>query len=134
MALVKDALAANLKKYRKQSGMTIDEVGVLIGKSGKTVSAWENGRGQPDADMLIKLCAVYDVRSVADLLDGRAVERLNEKPAISDELANDEYTLLQLFRRLNDDGRDRLLEIADDMVQSGKYTKSDSACMDQKEA
>ena len=72
MALVKDDLAANLKKYRKLSGMTIHDVGALIGKSGKTVSAWENGRGQPDADMLIKLCSVLHISSVSELLGSSA--------------------------------------------------------------
>lgn len=81
MALVKEDLAANLKKYRKLAGLTINEVGERIGKSGKTVSAWENGRGQPDADMLIKLCGVYNVRSVEDLL-GNASDQPKPAPDI----------------------------------------------------
>lgn len=34
-----------LKHYRELAGLTVYQVGELIGKSGKTVSAWENGRG-----------------------------------------------------------------------------------------
>lgn len=104
MTQVKNDLAANLKKYRKLSGMTINDAGALIGKSGKTVSAWENGRGQPDADMLIKLCEIYHVRSVADLL-GRedTAEEQNKKPADDGELSDDERTILELLRQVPDE-------------------------------
>ncbi len=37
-------IATNLKRLREQIGLTADEVGIKIGKSGKTVNAWENGR------------------------------------------------------------------------------------------
>ena len=49
---IRRILAAKLKEYRERSGLTIQEAGDAIGKSSKTISAWEHGRGQPDADML----------------------------------------------------------------------------------
>ena len=58
-------IAALLKQYREQAGLTIREAGKLLGKSNQTVSAWEQGRGQPDADMFLKLCEVYNVESVS---------------------------------------------------------------------
>lgn len=61
----RDNIARVLKKLRLQSGLTADQVGTKLGKSGKTVNAWENNRGQPDADTLIKLCDIY---GVADIL------------------------------------------------------------------
>lgn len=36
----------------------------MIGKSGKTVNAWENNRGQPDAEILIQLCDIYHVDNI----------------------------------------------------------------------
>jgi len=60
-------LAARLKFFREKAGLTIYEAGEKIGKSGKTVSAWECGRGQPDADMLLKLCDVYGINSISEL-------------------------------------------------------------------
>lgn len=35
--------------------------------------------------------------------------------------------LLEVFSRLNEEGQEKLLDYADDLVQSGKYIKSDSA-------
>ena len=52
----REYIASVLKRLRAEQGMTADEVGEIIGKSGKTVSGWENSRCQPDADLLLKLC------------------------------------------------------------------------------
>ncbi|MCI6496213.1 MAG: helix-turn-helix domain-containing protein [Anaeromassilibacillus sp.] len=59
-------IANALKRLREKSGLTSNEVGEMLGKSGKTVNAWENNRGQPDAEMLIKLCDIYNVENILD--------------------------------------------------------------------
>lgn len=64
--MIRMTLATKLKEFRTQAGLTINEVGDRIGKSGKTVSAWECGRGQPDADMLLALCELYGVSSISE--------------------------------------------------------------------
>lgn len=64
--MIRMTLATKLKEYRTQAGLTINDVGERIGKSGKTVSAWECGRGQPDADMLLALCELYGVSSISE--------------------------------------------------------------------
>jgi transcriptional regulator with XRE-family HTH domain len=53
-----------LKRLREKSGLTADQVGKMIGKSGKTVNAWENNRGQPDAEILMQLCSIYNVKNI----------------------------------------------------------------------
>lgn len=60
----REHIAQTLKKLRLKSRLTADEVGAKIGKSGKTVNAWENNRGQPDAEILIKLCDIYNVDDI----------------------------------------------------------------------
>lgn len=62
----REHIAKTLKKLRIKSGFTADEVGQQIGKSGKTVNAWENNRGQPDAEILIKLCDIYNVDNILE--------------------------------------------------------------------
>lgn len=59
---VKDNIATGLKAARKNAGLSVDEVGAVVGKSGKTISAWEVGRGQPDGDELILLCKLLGVK------------------------------------------------------------------------
>ncbi len=60
----REYIAKSLKRLREAVGLTADEVGAKIGKSGKTVNAWENNRGQPDAEMLMVLCDLYKVDNI----------------------------------------------------------------------
>ena len=104
-------LAARLKKYREASGLTIYEVGEKIGKSGKTVSAWERGRGQPDADMLLTLCDVYGIKSISDLY--------GTPPASL--LSSDEEELLDAYRSMSAEGRAAALAAVRGLSASGLY-------------
>ena len=111
--MIRDELAMRLKYFRELNNMTVYQVGEAVGKSGKTISAWETGRGQPDADMLINLCRLYHIRSIADLYG-------EEAPTLS----NDECKLLELYRTLNDDGKSKLLERGTELRDLG-YIKGE---------
>ncbi|RKJ20691.1 XRE family transcriptional regulator [bacterium D16-50] len=95
-------IAELLKEYREAAGLTVRQVEELTGKSYKTVSAWEKGRGQPDADMFLKLCDIYNVPSVG-LFFG---ESLPEP-----ELAVDERELLESWREATDAARESALMV-----------------------
>ena len=72
-------IANALKRLRERTGMKADDVGAIIGKSGKTVNAWENGRGQPDAEMLIKLSSIYNVDNLlAEFDEDRELSTTNK--------------------------------------------------------
>lgn len=75
----KEYIASVLKRLRTESGLTADEVGTLVGKSGKTVNGWENGRSQPDAELLLQLCDIYKVDNI---LDTFIEYRKNIKPLV----------------------------------------------------
>lgn len=113
--MIRELLAKNLRAYREASGLSAVEVSKMTGKSPKTIFAWEQGRGQPDADMLIKLCDIYQIGSVALLL--------GEPP--SDRLSRVESDLLSAFRALNDDGKRLVIELTDSLAKSGKYISLD---------
>lgn len=95
-------IARLLKQYREDAGLTVREVGEAIGKSGKTVSAWENGRGQPDAEMFLKLCEVYHVPSVSQFF--------GEQPPEPD-LTIDERELLEDWRHATDAAKQSALMV-----------------------
>ena len=42
-------------------------------------------------------------------------------------LSEAELSLVTLYRKLNQEGQEKLLDLADDLVSSGKYIKSDSS-------
>ena len=107
---VRIILAENLKEYRQKAGLTIYEVGEKIGKSGKTVSAWETGRGQPDAEMIVKLYYLYGMSSISEFY------------GISDKgIPTDETELLNAYRKLNDAGKATVLTTTNALVKSGDY-------------
>lgn len=124
--MVREQLAARLKFFREKVGMTIYEVGEKIGKSGKTVSAWENGRGQPDADMLLTLCDIYKIESIAALY-GEADSALSQ-------LSSDELYIIKVFRAFNAEGQEKVLSYICDLESTGRYKKADSAGMVPREA
>lgn len=110
---VKTNIAAGLKHARKKAGMSVEEVGKALGKSGKTISAWEVGRGQPDGDELILLCGLLG----AHLRDfyGHEYDSLvaSNEPLTESE---DEAEILDLYRQLSDKNRSVLTEVAKAML------------------
>lgn len=60
MSKVHFIIAAKLKELRKRSGLNVNQVGEYLNKSGKTISAWEVGRGEPDGDELMALCRLFN--------------------------------------------------------------------------
>ena len=105
-------LARKLKHYRQRAGMTIYEVGDAIGRSGKTVSAWETGHGQPDAEMFMKLYHLYGVDSMSEFFG------ITDKP-----MPVNETELLESFRMLNDEGQRLILATINAYIRSGDYAK-----------
>lgn len=88
----REYIAATLKRLREQAHLTVYQVGDALGKSGKTISAWENNHGQPDAEMLMKLCDLYKVDNI--LAEFQEVKR--DKFALS--LSEDERQLVIAYR------------------------------------
>lgn len=124
-------IAKALKRLREETNMTADEVGAIIGKSGKTVNAWENGRGQPDAEMLIRLSSIYHVKNLLLEFDENQllVEDLSKKDSISQIetiITSNEKRLLDYFRNFNEEGQAKALERLSEMLEIDRYKKCDS--------
>lgn len=80
-------IARRIKQLRKEQGVSVDELGAAVGKSGKTISAWEVRHGQPDADTMIRLCRYFGV-DIADFYGEGG------------DLATDERDLVDAYRGL----------------------------------
>jgi len=114
----KEYIARILKRYREEKGISVAEVANKFGKSIKTVYSWENGQGQPDADILIKLCLWYGIPSFEILLD----EKRNHKTVSEKE------ELLNAYYKLNSTGRQKAREYISDLSENSKYVKRDKEC------
>ena len=69
-------LNENIRNFRKQKGLSQEELANRIHVVRQTVSKWESGLSVPDSSMLINLANELDV-TVSDLL-GETIENDNE--------------------------------------------------------
>ena len=109
----REYIANALKRLREATGLKADEVGEMIGKSGKTVNAWENGRGQPDAEILIKLCNIYKVDNLLAEFDDEDI--LKKQNVFSDI----EQKMIKKYRALDEHGKKIV-----DFVLNEEYDRS----------
>ncbi len=71
-------LQENIKNFRKERGLTQEELAIRVNVVRQTVSKWEKGQSVADADLLQKIAEVLEV-SVSQLLgQDREMEHRNE--------------------------------------------------------
>lgn len=82
-------ISKNIKNLRNEKGMTQSDLANVLYISRQAVSSWENGRTQPDVEMLGKLSQVFSV-SVEELLYGKKyntnIETEKDKPSYNSTL------------------------------------------------
>ena len=66
--VLKYEIGERIRKYRKDRGLTQEQLANSIGVSKGRVSNWEQGANRPDADILADICRSLRV-SPSDLLD-----------------------------------------------------------------
>ncbi len=75
----------NLKKYRKERGITQIRLSIAAEVSQETISAYESGKAMPSAETLIKIADFLGV-SVDFLLDRTDNPLVNTKKDINSEM------------------------------------------------
>lgn len=60
----------NLKNARKGCGLTQKQVAISLGVVESCYANWEQGRTEPNVEMIRKLCIIFDV-STDDLINGK---------------------------------------------------------------
>lgn len=77
----------NLKKYRKEKGITQIRLSIESGVSQETISAYESGKAMPSAETLIKMSDFLGV-SIDFLLDRTDNPLININKDINSEMLN----------------------------------------------
>lgn len=85
-----ETIGSRISKYRKEKGMTQEELASRLGVSSQAVSKWENDLSCPDISLLPALCQALGVTS-DELLTGKTNEVRLVPPAERKSL--DELTL-----------------------------------------
>lgn len=105
-----------LKLARKESNMTQEEVAQRLGVTRATYSRYELGQREPNVEMLKNISNVFNVS--VDFL-------VNENKYNKDAILNStEKKLLKIFRELNKQGQDYIVQTID--MAKDKYTKLDN--------
>lgn len=85
-----ETIGNRISKYRKEKGMTQEELAATLGVSSQAVSKWENDISCPDISLLPQLAKVLDV-TTDELLTGKNDE-VRMVP-VSERKSLDEITL-----------------------------------------
>lgn len=112
--------------FRKQSGMTIDELATKSGVPKGTLNKIIGGVTKAPTLDNMKSIAKALGKTLADFDDDGpiATKKTSVAEAAPGEADILRSTLLRNFDQLNQEGQERLVETSDDMVASGKYIKS----------
>lgn len=131
-----------LRELRTNAGKTVPEVSEYLRSIGfkaatQTIYGWERGHSQPTIDTFMAMCVFYGLTEVLPIfgyknssseVDSPIDGQIDAKKAPSTaEAAPGEDCMISLYRELNREGQKKLLDYADDLVSSGKYTKNDNA-------
>ena len=101
-----DKVGRFIAKLRKKKGLTQDELGNMLGISGKSVSKWERGLNMPDISLIYKLSEVFDV-DLNQLLNGEdaiksVVDLKNEENAVNTlKIESDDKSLRKTKKKSN---------------------------------
>lgn len=80
---MKNNLSKNLKKLRKEEGLSQEQLADLLNVSRQSVSKWETEDAYPEMDKIIFLCNKFDL-DINDLLNGDIYEVKHKKDAVKD--------------------------------------------------
>lgn len=117
------SFGSRLRERREALGLKQSELGRLLGITGSAIGNYENGVSSPKADILYR---VFDVlKCDANYLFQDEMSESGES-----EQSAQERHLMDSFSQLNQEGQEKVIEYADDLLASGRYIKMHSAVLD----
>jgi transcriptional regulator with XRE-family HTH domain len=96
---MKEELCKKIKNVREKNNLSQERFGKKIGKSGKTISAYEKGRCVPSIKVLDLISQTYDV-SFVHLKDSRGNQLWEKLQNVRNILEEIESTLLSDRRNI----------------------------------
>ena len=103
-----------LKAQLKLHEMTQSDLAKRLGVSTQSVTNWCKGAKTPRMDKVDSMCKIFNCRR-SDLMEEKSSIPFN----------NNDKTILDKYHLLNDEGKQRLLERADELIELGYVAKGD---------
>lgn len=122
------SFAGRLRQAREQAGLTQQDLAKKLGVTKSAIGNYENGVSSPKWDILIKIFDVLHVDPNFLYQDDFSFR------SESSSLTPQQQTLLASFDQLNEEGQTKAVEYVEDLVMTGRYKKSYSSGVVQKEA
>ena len=116
------SIGSRIKERREELGITQVELAALLGVSKGAIGNYETDANSPKASVLYKLFRIFNCDANYLYQDEICDQECGAESAM-------ERRLIVLFNKLNDEGKEKLIDSADDLVRSGKYIKNDKAGM-----
>lgn len=107
---------AKIKELRTSAGLTQHDLASKLNVSQSTITMWENGKRQPDLETL---------EAIADFFNVDMNYLTGTSPNTTRILDHNQHKLISLYEQLNEEGQEKLLDYATDIVASGRYIKTD---------
>lgn len=120
-------VAQNLKKYRKQNGLTQEDFAQKLGVTPQAVSKWENGKTSPDILLLPTIADVFacSIDELFSYLPKTRREKMNVLPGDDVPDGMKEYLRQQITWQLDHEGStNAILEIISENI-SGDFELTD---------
>ncbi len=89
----------NLYQYRKEKGLSQEELGNIIGVSRQAIYKWESGERMPDLDNLISLCEEFD-KKLEDFIDGADELLKNNNENKEKSIENKKINVKKILRNI----------------------------------
>ena len=121
------SIGSRMKMRREELGMTQTQLAEKIGVTKGAIGNYETDANSPKASMMYKIFEALQC-------DANYLYQDDMFDAASVMLPEDEREILRLYKQLNQEGKEKLADYADDLVRSGKYKKNSSDEVVSKEA
>lgn len=119
------SISDNLKQLRTKYNLTQMEFGKIAGVTDKAVSSWEKGNSEPRMGALQRIANRFGI-NVIDIISDENTSSISQP---------NEVLLMNLYRQLNGEGQQRVIDYTEDLVSSGRYSeKNDHSEMVGKDA
>lgn len=118
---------ANLTKLRKARGLSQSETAAALGITQSTYAGWETGTRKVQLSTMLQLSEYFGVS--VDVLIGVQKLTVPTTDERAFDLKESEKNLILTFRKLNREGKQKLCERADELLDLGYVQKGDAQKM-----
>lgn len=121
--------AERIKQYRKEQNITLAELEKITGIPAQTLNRYELKQRVPKIDTAITIAEKLKINCL--WLQGFNIS-IDDPLTSAEEYSVAEKKLIQEYRSLNEEGKERLIEYVDLLKSQPKYKKDHLHCMVEK--